>query len=61
MVLSTGINRIRTAVFISGTGSNLRSLVKFIEDLKDTDTLKLEIATGEPIIYKFIDGRFTRA
>ena len=29
MVVSTGINRIRTAVFISGTGSNLKSLVKF--------------------------------
>ena len=29
MALSTGINRIRTAVFISGTGSNLKSLVKF--------------------------------
>ena len=29
MVVSTGINRIRTAVFISGTGSNLRSLIKF--------------------------------
>ncbi len=29
MVLSTGINKIRTAVFISGTGSNLKSLVKF--------------------------------
>ena len=29
MVLSIGINRIRTAVFISGTGSNLKSLVKF--------------------------------
>ena len=29
MVLSTGINRIRTAVFISGRGSNLKSLVKF--------------------------------
>ena len=29
MVLSTGINRIRTAVFISGTGSNLKSLAKF--------------------------------
>ena len=28
MVLSTGINRIRTAVFISGTGSNLKSLAK---------------------------------
>ena len=29
MILSTGINRIRTAVFISGTGSNLKSLIKF--------------------------------
>ena len=29
MVLSTGINKIRTAVFISGTGTNLKSLVKF--------------------------------
>ena len=29
MVLSTGHNRVRTAVFISGTGSNLKSLVKF--------------------------------
>ena len=29
MVLSTGIDRIRTAVFISGTGSNLKSLIKF--------------------------------
>ena len=31
MILSTGINRIRTAVFISGTGSNLKSLIKFSE------------------------------
>ena len=29
MVLLTGINRVRTAVFISGTGSNLKSLIKF--------------------------------
>ena len=29
MTLLTGINRIRTAVFISGTGSNLKSLIKF--------------------------------
>ena len=28
MVLSTG-NKIRTAVFISGAGSNLKSLIKF--------------------------------
>ena len=29
MALSTGQNRVRTAVFISGTGSNLKSLVIF--------------------------------
>ena len=34
MVLSTGINRIRTAVFISGTGSNLKSLLKFSKTKK---------------------------
>ena len=29
MVQSTGYNKVRTAVFISGTGSNLKSLIKF--------------------------------
>ena len=29
MVQSTGYSKIRTAVFISGTGSNLKSLIKF--------------------------------
>tara|TARA_Y100001970_G_C14011518_1_gene738662 strand:+ start:380 stop:961 length:582 start_codon:yes stop_codon:yes gene_type:complete len=29
MVLSTGYSKIRTAVFISGKGSNLKSLIKF--------------------------------
>jgi len=29
MALSAGSNKIRTAVFISGTGSNLKSLIKF--------------------------------
>ena len=29
MVLSTGYSKIRTAVFISGTGSNLKHLIKF--------------------------------
>ncbi len=29
MVQSTGYNKIRTAVFISGAGSNLKSLIKF--------------------------------
>ncbi len=34
MVLSTGHNKIRTAVFISGTGSNLKYLIKFSKNKK---------------------------
>ena len=34
MDLSTGYNRVRTAVFISGTGSNLKSLIKFSKNKK---------------------------
>ncbi len=34
MALSTGYHRIRTAVFISGTGSNLKSLIKFSKSKK---------------------------
>ena len=34
MVISTGYNKIRTAVFISGTGSNLKSLIKFSRNNK---------------------------
>ena len=34
MVLSTGYNKTRTAVFISGTGSNLKSLIKFSRTTK---------------------------
>ena len=29
MVQSIGFNKVRTAVFISGAGSNLKSLIKF--------------------------------
>ena len=34
MVLSTGHSKIRTAVFISGKGSNLKSLIKFSKNNK---------------------------
>ena len=34
MALSTGYNKVRTAVFISGTGSNLKSLIKFSKSKK---------------------------
>ena len=34
MVLSTGLDKVKTAVFISGTGSNLYSLIKFSKTKK---------------------------
>ena len=46
MVLSTGINKIKTAVFISGTGSNLKSLIKFSRTSKSPITIDLVISNN---------------
>jgi len=44
MAILTGSNKIKTAVFISGTGSNLKSLIKF-SNLKDSPiSIKLIIS-----------------
>ena len=43
MVLSTGKNKIKTAVFISGTGSNLKSLIKFSKLKKSPISINLII------------------
>ena len=40
MVLSTGYNRVRTAVFISGTGSNFKSLFNFSKSKKSPISIK---------------------
>ena len=44
MVQSTGLNNINTAVFISGTGSNLKSLIKFYKSKKYPISIKLIIS-----------------
>ena len=44
MVQSTGFNNINTAVFISGTGSNLKSLIKFFKSKKYPIYIKLIIS-----------------
>ena len=41
MVLSIGTNKIKTAVFISGTGSNLKSLIKFSKLKKSPISINL--------------------
>ena len=44
MVLLTGFNKIKTAVFISGTGSNLKSLIKFSKKKKSPISIDLIIS-----------------
>ena len=44
MVLSTGNNKIRAAVFISGTGSNLKSLIKFSKINKSPISIDLIVS-----------------
>ena len=47
MVLSTGTNKIKTSVFISGTGSNLKSLIKFSKLNKSPISIKLIITNNK--------------
>jgi len=46
MVQSTGYNKIRTAVFISGTGSNLKSLIKFSKTKKSPISVELIVSNN---------------
>ena len=46
MVPSTGYNKTRTAVFISGTGSNLKSLIKFSRTTKFPITINFIISNN---------------
>ena len=46
MALSTGFNKIKTAVFISGTGSNLKSLIKFSKLKKSPISIDLIISNN---------------
>ena len=46
MALSTGINKIKTAVFISGTGSNLFSLIKFSKLKKSPISINIIISNN---------------
>ena len=47
-------------ILITAHGNSLRALVKNIEDITAADIVKLEIATGEPIIYSFSSNKFKK-
>jgi 2,3-bisphosphoglycerate-dependent phosphoglycerate mutase len=46
-------------VFISAHGNSLRSIVMYLDNLTDQEVVKLEIPTGQPIIYDF-DGSWKK-
>ena len=46
MVPSTGSNKFKAAVFISGTGSNLKSLIKFSKTKKSPISISLVISNN---------------
>lgn len=46
MALSTGSNKIKTAVFISGTGSNLRSLIRFSKLKKSPISIEMIVSNN---------------
>ena len=46
MVKLTGYKKVKTAVFISGTGSNLKSLIKFSKTKKSPISIDLIISNN---------------
>lgn len=47
-------------VFVSAHGNSLRSIIMDLDKLNKEQVLKLEIPTGEPILYDFTNGIFTK-
>ena len=47
-------------IFISAHGNSLRSIVKFIDNLSDDEVVQLEIATGVPMLYDVVKGKFVK-
>ncbi|NGX39544.1 MAG: 2,3-bisphosphoglycerate-dependent phosphoglycerate mutase [Chlamydiae bacterium] len=47
-------------VFISAHGNSLRSIIMQLDNLSKEEVLKLELATGEPVLYSYETGAFTK-
>jgi 2,3-bisphosphoglycerate-dependent phosphoglycerate mutase len=47
-------------VFISAHGNSLRSIVMELDKLSEEEICRLEIATGDPLIYEYQDHKWTR-
>lgn len=47
-------------VFIAAHGNSLRSIIMDFENLSPDEVVRLELATGKPLIYQYENGRFTK-
>lgn len=47
-------------LFISAHGNSLRAILMYIQQLDKEEVVKLEIKTGDPIIYEYQDGVWKR-
>ncbi len=47
-------------VFIVAHGNSLRSIIMDLDGLSPQEVVRLELATGLPIIYQYSNGRFTK-
>ncbi len=47
-------------VFLSAHGNSLRAILMKLEDFSEEQILGLEIPTGEPIIYRYLKGKYKR-
>jgi 2,3-bisphosphoglycerate-dependent phosphoglycerate mutase len=47
-------------VFIAAHGNSLRSIIMYIDKLTAEEVVRLELATGEPLIYNFESETFSK-
>jgi len=47
-------------VFVSAHGNSLRAIIMHLDNLSGEEVMKLELATGEPILYEYKAGIFEK-
>ena len=47
-------------ILISAHGNSLRSIVMHLDELTSEEVLKLELATGVPVVYEFSREQFVK-
>ncbi len=47
-------------VLVSAHGNSLRAIIKYVENIGDEEIPHLELATGKPVVYKFVHDHFMK-